>query len=145
MLDVAGQVAQGQTGIVGLMLESFLVEGRQDISGPEGLRGLVYGQSVTDACMRLGDDGAPAAPAGGRRPRPPLSLVRRPTSGRSASSRHHVDAGRLALAGKDFGLVSGARRRPELSTTATVLRLCTTAGGAKGDRTPRAPATTPTR
>ena len=33
------------------MLESFLVEGRQDISGPEGLRGLVYGQSVTDACM----------------------------------------------------------------------------------------------
>ena len=51
VLDVAGQVAQGQTGIVGLMLESFLVEGRQDISGPEGLRGLVYGQSVTDACM----------------------------------------------------------------------------------------------
>ncbi len=51
VLDVADQVAQGQTGIVGLMLESFLVEGRQDISGPEGLQGLVYGQSVTDACM----------------------------------------------------------------------------------------------
>jgi 3-deoxy-7-phosphoheptulonate synthase len=49
--DVAGQVARGQAGIIGLMMESFLVEGRQDISGPEGLPGLVYGQSVTDACM----------------------------------------------------------------------------------------------
>lgn len=36
--------------IMGVMLESNLVEGRQDIpaSGPAGLR---YGQSVTDACM----------------------------------------------------------------------------------------------
>jgi 3-deoxy-7-phosphoheptulonate synthase len=30
------------------MLESFLVSGRQD---PGELSGLVYGQSVTDACM----------------------------------------------------------------------------------------------
>lgn len=31
------------------MLESHLVEGRQDIVN--GRRGLVYGQSVTDACI----------------------------------------------------------------------------------------------
>ena len=30
------------------MLESFLLEGRQDLN-PDG--GLVYGQSITDACM----------------------------------------------------------------------------------------------
>lgn len=36
--------------IMGAMLESNLVEGRQDIpaSGPAGLK---YGQSVTDACI----------------------------------------------------------------------------------------------
>jgi 3-deoxy-7-phosphoheptulonate synthase len=36
--------------IMGVMLESNLVEGRQDIpsSGPSGLK---YGQSVTDACL----------------------------------------------------------------------------------------------
>jgi 3-deoxy-7-phosphoheptulonate synthase len=32
------------------MLESNLVEGRQDIP-PNGLAGLKYGQSVTDACL----------------------------------------------------------------------------------------------
>ena len=30
------------------MMESFLVEGRQDLSGSAPLR---YGQSITDACM----------------------------------------------------------------------------------------------
>jgi len=44
--DVAGQVADGQRGISGVMLESFLVPGRQDLGGE-----LTYGQSVTDACM----------------------------------------------------------------------------------------------
>jgi len=46
--DVASQVAQGETGIVGLMMESFLVDGRQDLRDPARL---VYGQSITDACM----------------------------------------------------------------------------------------------
>jgi 3-deoxy-7-phosphoheptulonate synthase len=46
--DVARQVAQGEAGLVGVMLESFLVEGRQDLSDPSALR---YGQSVTDACI----------------------------------------------------------------------------------------------
>jgi 3-deoxy-7-phosphoheptulonate synthase len=45
--DVAEQVANGNGAIVGVMLESFLVAGRQDLdSGP-----LTYGQSITDACM----------------------------------------------------------------------------------------------
>lgn len=36
--------------IMGVMLESNLVEGRQDIPDA-GLAGLKYGQSVTDACI----------------------------------------------------------------------------------------------
>ncbi len=47
--DVAAQVASGSRGICGVMLESHLVEGRQDLR--DGRRGLRYGQSVTDACM----------------------------------------------------------------------------------------------
>ena len=46
--DVAEQIAAGSRAIFGLMMESFLVEGRQDV---EPGRELVYGQSITDACM----------------------------------------------------------------------------------------------
>jgi 3-deoxy-7-phosphoheptulonate synthase len=46
--DIATQIAQGQTAIFGVMMESFLVEGRQDLVTPSTLR---YGQSITDACM----------------------------------------------------------------------------------------------
>jgi 3-deoxy-7-phosphoheptulonate synthase len=46
--DVAAQIAQGEPGIIGMMMESFLVDGRQDLGDP---RQLVYGQSITDACM----------------------------------------------------------------------------------------------
>ncbi len=45
--DIAAQVAAGNTAIVGVMLESFLVPGRQDLGSGE----LTYGQSITDACM----------------------------------------------------------------------------------------------
>ncbi len=45
--EIAAQVADGQTGIAGIMLESFLAAGRQDIDD----RPLTYGRSVTDACM----------------------------------------------------------------------------------------------
>ena len=45
---VAAQIARGNRGIVGVMLESFLVEGRQDVRPGTPL---VYGQSITDACM----------------------------------------------------------------------------------------------
>jgi 3-deoxy-7-phosphoheptulonate synthase len=47
--DVADQVASGSSWICGALLESHLVEGRQDIS--DGRRGLRYGQSVTDGCI----------------------------------------------------------------------------------------------
>lgn len=46
--DVCNQVAGGQTGIVGVMLESFLVDGKQDL---DWANGMIYGQSVTDSCM----------------------------------------------------------------------------------------------
>jgi 3-deoxy-7-phosphoheptulonate synthase len=46
--DLAGQIAQGNRAIFGLMMESFLEDGRQDYG--KGVD-LVYGQSVTDACM----------------------------------------------------------------------------------------------
>jgi 3-deoxy-7-phosphoheptulonate synthase len=46
--DLAGQVAAGNRAIVGVMLESFIAEGRQDLVSPDKL---VYGQSITDACM----------------------------------------------------------------------------------------------
>jgi 3-deoxy-7-phosphoheptulonate synthase len=45
---VAGQIAAGNRAIVGVMLESFLVAGRQDLGGPGTL---VYGQSITDGCI----------------------------------------------------------------------------------------------
>jgi 3-deoxy-7-phosphoheptulonate synthase len=46
--EIAAQVAQGEPGIIGVMMESFLVEGRQDLADRARL---VYGQSITDACM----------------------------------------------------------------------------------------------
>ena len=45
---VAGQIAAGNRAVVGVMLESFLVAGRQDLGGPGEL---VYGQSITDGCI----------------------------------------------------------------------------------------------
>jgi 3-deoxy-7-phosphoheptulonate synthase len=47
-LAIAEQVADGERAIAGVMLESFLIAGRQEPGDPAGL---VYGQSVTDACM----------------------------------------------------------------------------------------------
>jgi len=46
--DVAGQVARGDKRIMGIMIESHLVAGRQDLT-PAGE--LIYGQSITDACI----------------------------------------------------------------------------------------------
>ncbi|MFT5788135.1 MAG: 3-deoxy-7-phosphoheptulonate synthase [Shewanella sp.] len=50
--DVAGQVSAGETSIFGVMVESNLVEGRQD---PIEGQSLCYGQSVTDACIGWDD------------------------------------------------------------------------------------------
>ncbi len=44
--EVAARIAGGERGVAGVMLESFLVGGRQEL-GPD----MTYGQSVTDACM----------------------------------------------------------------------------------------------
>ena len=51
--DVASQVAAGDSRICGVMVESNLVEGRQDL--PDDLSALVYGQSITDACVGFDD------------------------------------------------------------------------------------------
>ena len=50
--DVCAQVSGGNEAIFGVMVESHLVEGRQDDnSGKE----LCYGQSITDACIGWAD------------------------------------------------------------------------------------------
>ncbi|MAT92984.1 MAG: 3-deoxy-7-phosphoheptulonate synthase [Halioglobus sp.] len=46
--DIATQVARGDQRIFGVMLESNLVEGRQNVVPGEPL---TYGQSITDPCM----------------------------------------------------------------------------------------------
>ena len=48
--ELAGRIAEGDRGVTGLMLESFLGDGRQDLTlGRAGE--LDYGRSITDACM----------------------------------------------------------------------------------------------
>ena len=46
--DLAAQIAAGEDRIMGVMIESHLVAGRQDL---EAGRTLTYGQSITDACI----------------------------------------------------------------------------------------------
>ena len=50
--DIGGQIAAGEKRIVGVMAESNLVEGRQDLVPGKPL---TYGQSVTDACLGWND------------------------------------------------------------------------------------------
>lgn len=49
--SVADQVAAGSPNLLGVMLESHLVAGKQTI--PDDLNQLVYGQSITDACIDM--------------------------------------------------------------------------------------------
>ena len=46
--DLAEQIAHGENAIFGVMMESFLVDGRQNLIDREHL---IYGQSITDACL----------------------------------------------------------------------------------------------
>ena len=46
--DIAEQILNGNKNIFGVMLESNLLEGKQDISNKDNL---VYGKSITDACI----------------------------------------------------------------------------------------------
>ena len=49
--NVAGQVRHAPTNVMGVMLESHLIEGNQKLVGD--LTSLTYGQSITDACIDL--------------------------------------------------------------------------------------------
>ncbi|EKS1843903.1 3-deoxy-7-phosphoheptulonate synthase AroG [Cronobacter muytjensii] len=53
--DVCGQIAAGEQAIMGVMIESHLVEGNQSLESGEPL---VYGKSVTDACIGWEDTDA---------------------------------------------------------------------------------------
>ena len=53
--DVAAQLAAGEERIVGVMIESHLAEGRQDLVAGEPLR---YGVSITDPCLGWDDTAA---------------------------------------------------------------------------------------
>jgi 3-deoxy-7-phosphoheptulonate synthase len=46
--DVAAQIRNGEHAIMGIMLESHLIEGRQDVVPDQEC---TYGQSITDACI----------------------------------------------------------------------------------------------
>lgn len=49
--DVSSQLSQANHGVLGVMVESHLVGGRQDLgASPSTLR---YGQSITDACIDI--------------------------------------------------------------------------------------------
>ncbi|HEX3815288.1 MAG TPA: 3-deoxy-7-phosphoheptulonate synthase [Mycobacteriales bacterium] len=48
--DIAARLAAGDRSVVGLMLESFLVEGNQPLDQTDPT-GLVYGKSITDGCL----------------------------------------------------------------------------------------------
>ena len=50
--DVSRQIASGETRVIGVMIESHLKGGRQDLVPG---RDLVYGQSITDACLAWED------------------------------------------------------------------------------------------
>ncbi|OQP35973.1 3-deoxy-7-phosphoheptulonate synthase AroG [Pantoea latae] len=50
--DVAAQIAGGERGVIGVMIESHLVEGNQSLESGEPL---VYGKSITDACIGWDD------------------------------------------------------------------------------------------
>ncbi|MGN5238672.1 MULTISPECIES: 3-deoxy-7-phosphoheptulonate synthase [unclassified Rhodococcus (in: high G+C Gram-positive bacteria)] len=48
--DIADRIVAGEKGIVGLMLESFIEAGRQDLTLGQADE-LEYGKSITDACI----------------------------------------------------------------------------------------------
>ncbi len=50
--DICDQMANGQDAICGVMIESHLIEGRQDLVDGKAL---CYGQSITDACIGWSD------------------------------------------------------------------------------------------
>ena len=53
--EIGRQVAAGDSRIIGVMVESHLVAGRQDLAAGAGLADLTYGQSITDGCIGWDD------------------------------------------------------------------------------------------
>jgi 3-deoxy-7-phosphoheptulonate synthase len=88
--DVAAQIAAGDARITGVMIESHLQEGRQDIVPGQPLQ---HGVSVTDACISLaqtvpvlqGAAAAAALAAGRCVPQAPSGRSRRKKSPRASS------------------------------------------------------------
>ncbi|HEY9224201.1 MAG TPA: 3-deoxy-7-phosphoheptulonate synthase [Variovorax sp.] len=57
--DIAGQIAGGSRNVFGVMVESHLNAGAQKFTpGQDAIGGLVYGQSITDACLGWDDSTA---------------------------------------------------------------------------------------
>ncbi|TMF27465.1 MAG: 3-deoxy-7-phosphoheptulonate synthase [Chloroflexi bacterium] len=79
--EVAAQIASGERGIVGVMAESFIEDGRQDADTDP----LVYGKSITDACI-----GWDATAVMLRSLAESVRARRAVTSGRSADSRNRA-------------------------------------------------------
>ena len=50
--NIAQQIAEGDMRIIGAMIESHLIEGRQNCTDSNNL---IYGQSITDACLGWDD------------------------------------------------------------------------------------------
>jgi 3-deoxy-7-phosphoheptulonate synthase len=53
--DIAGQIARSERRIIGAMVESHLLEGRQEALAGQPLK---FGQSVTDPCLGWEDSAA---------------------------------------------------------------------------------------
>ncbi|MBM3367880.1 MAG: 3-deoxy-7-phosphoheptulonate synthase, partial [Betaproteobacteria bacterium] len=53
--EVSAQVACGSRCIIGAMVESHLVEGRQDLVSGKPPSSLTFGQSITDPCLGWDD------------------------------------------------------------------------------------------
>jgi 3-deoxy-7-phosphoheptulonate synthase len=49
--NIAAQLANGDDRLIGVMIESHLQAGRQDLKAGQTLADLTYGQSITDACI----------------------------------------------------------------------------------------------
>ena len=49
--EIGRQIAGGDSRIIGVMVESHLVAGRQDLKTGQRLEDLTYGQSITDGCI----------------------------------------------------------------------------------------------
>ncbi len=50
--DICAQIESGSNKVVGIMAESFIVEGNQPMTD---LNNLTYGQSITDPCLSWED------------------------------------------------------------------------------------------